>query len=128
MQKKETIEFHRELVKDLLEFINKNAWNKQLSAQQMCYMSGYSIAYMHRIFRKTTGRSISEAIREKHFEHVKIALASSDKTITQIAKEHYYPTLCEFTRRFSKYCGMTPSEYRCQHNLNLIPIRKILAD
>lgn len=118
--KKKTIQFHCELVKDLVEFIDKNAWNQQLSAQRMCYMSGYSVAYMHRIFRKTTSKSLSETIREKHFEHIKLALACSDKTITQIAKEHCYPTLCEFTRRFTKYCGMSPSEYRKQQNTNLI--------
>lgn len=112
MQKEETIEFHQRLIKDVKKYIDENAWHQKLNAQTTCHRSGYSVAYMHRIFRKVTGESLSKHIKRKHFAHLKIALLNPEKTVSEIAIEHGYPTLCEFTRRFTNHCGIPPSEYR----------------
>lgn len=112
MQKEETIEFHRRLIEDVKKYIDENAWHPKLNAQTTGHRSGYSVDHLHRIFRKVTGESLSNHIKRKHFAHLKIALLNPEKTITEIAVEHGYPTLREFTRRFTNYCGIPPSEYR----------------
>ena len=71
--------------------------------------------YLSKLFRKETGLSISEYIRNKKIEEAMALLRYSEKTSIEIATDLGFSSHSYFISVFKKVCGMTPKEYRNQH-------------
>ncbi|WP_411778679.1 helix-turn-helix domain-containing protein [Enterobacter mori] len=112
-------DFHRNVVKDIKMYIHKNMGHKKLTAREICQLSGYSRFYMHRIFRRQTGKSLLQYINELRMEKIESELIYSDKKITDIAADFGYQNLRELTKRFTIKHGIPPSRYRQKHMQNI---------
>lgn len=69
-------------------------------------------AYLSRLFKKETGRSLTDYIVEARIAKVKPMLESTNLKISDIAVAVGYDSFSHFTKTFKKLTGLTPQEYR----------------
>lgn len=70
--------------------------------------------YFMRLFKRNTGKSVTEYITERRISLAASLLKNSDKSINFISDCVGYENYSYFTKIFKKYTGFTPREYRNQ--------------
>lgn len=70
--------------------------------------------YFMRIFKKETGKSVTEYITDRRIAVASTLLRDTDKSINFIADCVGCENYSYFTKLFKKYTGFTPREYRAQ--------------
>lgn len=94
-----------------IQFID-NHTNEPISIDTVAEHIGKSRAYLTAKFRKETGKSVNEYIRDKKLSESKSLLKHTNKSLSEIAyflcfsSQNYYQTV------FKKKYGETPTEYR----------------
>ncbi len=76
---------------------------------------GISGSYFSLLFKQHVGETFVEYVTKQRMEIAKSLLALSDKSVTQIGQMVGYAERRYFTRVFSKYTCMLPSEFRERH-------------
>ena len=99
------------IVTDIIEYIYA-ACDKKLNVETLGEWMFFSPAYISRVFKKYTGRNLSEYIREKRMENVAQKLSHTDESIESIMREAGYGDKKSFYEQFSRMYGCTPGEYR----------------
>lgn len=75
---------------------------------------GLSATYLSNIFVKQTGINFKTYINNLQFSHAKNLLACTNMPISETHKYAGFGDYANFSRRFKKLFGLTPSEYRKQ--------------
>ena len=73
------------------------------------YVSPYHLSHM---FREKTGYSLKQYLLRRRLGEAQMRLATTQDSIQAIAEAIGFEDASYFSRIFSKYIGMTPSEYR----------------
>jgi len=81
-------------------------------------------AFCH-YFKRATGRTLSDFINEVRLGHARKLLIDTDQTISEVAYASGYDSLSNFNRRFHDQVGVSPKEYRRQHQNPLVPSRSL---
>lgn len=68
--------------------------------------------YLSTIFKKETGRTLTEYVTGKRIDHAVFLLNSTNMQIQTIAQYCGIPDICYFTKIFKKIVGKTPTEYK----------------
>lgn len=89
-----------------------NNIDKRIRLADAAKMSYMSEATFSRFFKRGSGMSFSEMIRELRIEHGCDLLTSTEKPISTIAKECGFDNLSNFNRQFLKVMGKTPRTFR----------------
>lgn len=63
-------------------------------------------------FKKETGKTIAETIRQAKLQEAKLLLAYSDKSLSEISSFFYFSSQSHFQNLFKKEFGVTPLAYR----------------
>jgi AraC-like DNA-binding protein len=71
-----------------------------------------SRSYLSRVFKKDTGKTIGEHIREEKIATAKILLRHTTLNIADIAQKIGFSSQSRFTEIFRKVVGVTPRQYR----------------
>lgn len=71
-----------------------------------------NLSYLCRVFKKDTGKTLSDYINEVKLEEAKRLLSSTQKSIVEIALSLGYSSQAYFATLFKKRINMTPAEYR----------------
>lgn len=71
--------------------------------------------YLTRIFKKSTGQSLTEYINDQRIERSTFLLIHSETPISDIALDVGYDNFSYYSKVFKKMTGMTPSEYRKEY-------------
>ena len=71
----------------------------------------YSYTHLSHLFKKAMGVSLAEYYRQKRFSRAADLLAREHDSVTEAARKLGYQTIHSFSRAFSKYYGICPSEY-----------------
>lgn len=100
-------------IQAVLRFIDEHL-GEDLSLKRISNELFISPTYLSRLFRSKTGQKFSEYLAHRRVNQAKLLLVSSDKSITEIAREVGYPDANSFARLFKNSIGMTPSQYRKQ--------------
>ncbi|MEM1095875.1 MAG: helix-turn-helix domain-containing protein, partial [Bacteroidota bacterium] len=74
--------------------------------------------YATALFRKTFGMTLSDYLLEHRISHAQRMLTATRTQITTIAYESGFNSISRFNAAFKKACGVTPRQYRKQHQLN----------
>ncbi|MEM6645223.1 MAG: helix-turn-helix domain-containing protein [Bacteroidota bacterium] len=74
--------------------------------------------YATALFRKTFGMTLSEYLLDHRISHAQRMLTATHTQITTIAYEAGFNSISRFNAAFKKACGVTPRQYRKQHQLN----------
>ncbi len=91
--------------------------SEELSVEDLAARVHFNPDYLSRVFKKETGRTVSEYIMEYRCALAGELLKNTDLSVTMIASRSGYPNYAYFTRIFKKYSGCTPREYRKKSDL-----------
>lgn len=107
----EEIKIRTERVKLMIEYIHIN-YQKRISVKEIALAANISESECGRCFQKILQQSPIEFLIRYRITCAYYMLASTDKTITEIAESCGFEDPSYFFRTFKKYTGMTPGEYR----------------
>ncbi|MFC5471709.1 response regulator [Cohnella suwonensis] len=93
------------------DYIERNL-SADLSIDLLADYLGISGSYFSLLFKQHVGETFVEYVTKQRMEMAKSLLALSDKSVTQVGQMVGYAERRYFTRVFSKFTGMLPSEYR----------------
>ncbi len=83
-----------------------------LSLTVLAERQSISAGYLSAIFKKETGKTISEYIREKRMEYAQHLLATTHQQIQSVALACGIVDVQYFSKLFKRQTGKTPKEYR----------------
>jgi AraC-like DNA-binding protein len=112
--KEKKITKHDSLVASIDQIIQQNYFDRELSLFKMAELLDMSPAYLGRIFKKLTLKSVPDYLNEYRIERAKELLVSTHVSIEEISQKTGYNNNTYFYKVFKKYTGITPAEYR-QH-------------
>ncbi|MDD4327695.1 MAG: AraC family transcriptional regulator [Eubacteriales bacterium] len=98
-------------VKKALEFIHNN-YDRQLKVSDIADHVNINLNYLQRIFKKQMTDTIIGYLTYLRIEKAKLLLNNTDIPVTDISAYIGISSRQYFSFLFSKYCGMSPSEFR----------------
>lgn len=99
------------LIKQIDEYISKN-YGRNFSIVEMSGYLKVSAGYISRVYKQKTGITVVEKINRHRMEKAKQFLERSTMKIYEVAESVGIEDPAYFTKVFTKYTGMSPSEYR----------------
>ncbi len=101
--------------KQILTFIHSHCFEVDFSLSRLCELADYSPTFINRFLMDETGLSYHHYISSLRLEKAKQELSSTQDKIKDIVLRCGYIDIASFTRKFKEYEGLTPGEYRMQH-------------
>lgn len=94
-----------------IRYISKR-YGEEIDAEQCAKYVNMSYSYFSRSFKKVTGRSFKDYLNSVRLSQAERLLASSEKSVMDIALECGYNNVSYFIMLFKRHKGVTPLEYR----------------
>lgn len=102
----------RESVMDgILNYIHHN-YHENLKLGMIAELFGYNSSYLGKVFSKTTGQNFNSYVDMVRIENSKKLLTEQNYKVYEIAQRVGYTNVDYFHKKFKKYVGMSPAEYR----------------
>lgn len=99
------------ILDDVLFYIDHNFRNN-IKLETIAPLFGYNSAYLGKIFNKTVGESFNTYLDHKRIECAKELLMENKLKVYEIAEQVGYKNVDYFHKKFKKYVGVSPAEYR----------------
>lgn len=96
---------------DILYYIDHN-YKTNIKLETIAPLFGYNSAYLGKIFTKSTGENFNSYVDHMRIEHSKELLLENRLKVYEIAEQVGYKNVDYFHKKFKKYVGMSPAEYR----------------
>lgn len=93
------------------EYVLKNLY-RDLTLGEVAWHVGKAEEHLARVFKRETGRSVFDYVREARVTHAQTLLMDPALTLTDIAERCGFNSLSFFSRTFRRLVGMSPSAYR----------------
>ncbi len=106
---------YRVYLQQALDYIH-NHYSENIRIHDIATYIGIDRSYLTNIFKNTLNLSPQEYLMQFRLDSACSMLQNSTEKISQIAVAVGYPDSVAFSKFFRKYKGMTPSEWRNQHN------------
>lgn len=101
-----------QLAREILQFIDQNYCDKNLSLTMLADHFNMSTGYLSRFFKDQQGYNFSEYLQKRRIEMSKELLKVSEKNITDISDDLGFGNVHSFIKTFKKFEGITPGEFR----------------
>lgn len=85
---------------------------ERITIEDLAEYNGLSTSYLSRLFKKETGVSISDYIRERKIEKAQHLLKFCDYSLVEITNYLSFSSQSHFIQLFKDFTGMTPKKYR----------------
>ncbi|MEG0766843.1 MAG: AraC family transcriptional regulator, partial [Clostridia bacterium] len=105
-------------VEKMLQFIASHL-GEDLSLVRLAELSGLNASYLSRLFKKATGNTLINHITTLKMKRACELLCDQNTRMQTIGQQLGFPNSAYFSYFFKKNAGMTPSEYREEHCINL---------
>lgn len=105
------------ILDDVLFYIDHN-FQDNIKLDTIAPLFGYNSAYLGKIFRKTVGENFNSYIDHKRIELSKQLLLENTLKVYEIADQVGYKNVDYFHKKFRKYVGESPAEFRKGHGLD----------
>lgn len=102
---------------DVLFYIDHH-YKENIKLEAIAPLFGYNSAYLGKIFTKSVGESFNAYIDHKRIDRSKELLLENNFKVYEIADQVGYKNVDYFHKKFKKYVGMSPAEFRKRHGLN----------
>jgi AraC-like DNA-binding protein len=109
--RKHSMKNYSPIVQKTIIFIESDL-SSNLTLSSLAGMQNVSGGYLSSIFKKETGKTVTEYIREKRIKHAIHLLTTTHLQIQTVAADCGILDLQYFSKIFKKHTGMTPKEYR----------------
>lgn len=93
------------------EFLAHN-FNKKLTIETIADTMGFNRHYMMRAFKKETGLTIAQQLKDIRLSRAADLMRNTQKPITEVAQLTGFESLSHFSREFKEELGETPADYR----------------
>ena len=100
-----------ELVQRVMLFVEQN-YDRSLTNQQIADELGYHSYYLNRVFKKSMGITIHQAVLREKMRVARSLLKETALPVRAIALETGFTDTAQFCALFKKQTGSTPTEYR----------------
>lgn len=100
-----------DLIQRMTAYIRQN-YDRDISNSDISSEFGYHPFYLNRIFKKSTGMTIHQAVLTEKMILAKQLLRETTLTVSSVACEVGFPDRSQFCTAFKKHTGYTPTEYR----------------
>lgn len=87
-------------------------YGQELSVELLASIVYLSPDYLSRLFKKATGKSLYQYIRQFRMEKASELLLNTTKKVIDIGAEIGYPNYSYFCQSFREYFGKSPDRYR----------------
>ncbi|MFS0725453.1 AraC family transcriptional regulator [Paenibacillus sp. 1P07SE] len=104
----------RQAVRQVMRTIQEEGWHGR-PYDELADMVGLSHAYLAKLFKGYTGRSMKEYMTEMRLERAKHLLSESSMNVSQVADALGYSSVYLFSKQFKRYTGMPPSAFQMHH-------------
>lgn len=85
---------------------------ERITIEDLAEYTGLSASYLSRLFKKETGVSVSDYVREKKIEKAQHLLKFCDYSLIEIANYLSFSSQSHFIQLFKDFTGITPKKYR----------------
>ena len=117
--KKRTREFgNKDRVSIIYNYLQEH-FSEAISLEDLAQKFNLSDKYLCSYFKKHTGRTIINTLREMRMFHASHMTIASNETIQQIGLKCGYNSLSFFLRDFRKKFGMTPTDMRKKRGISI---------
>lgn len=99
------------ILDDILYYIDHN-YQKNIKLESIAPLFGYNSAYLGKIFTKNTGESFNSYVDHKRIDHSLALLKENNLKVYEVAEQVGYKNVDYFHKKFKKYVGISPAEYR----------------
>lgn len=90
------------------------SFHEPLSLTRIARASHVSSSHLCRIFKQETGRTVVEHLQRLRIHHATELLASSPRSLVEVALDCGFESIEHFYRLFRRFIGTTPRSYRLQ--------------
>ena len=80
-------------------------------------MFGYNSSYLGKVFSKKVGSNFNSYVDQIRIAQAKEMLLQDNLKVYEISKNVGYKNVDYFHKKFKKYVGISPAEYRNHHNI-----------
>lgn len=87
-------------------------YNETVRLEDVAARVGFNSAYFSTLFKKETGKTLSEYLIELRISRARNLLTDTDEPVSDISEQAGYTDLKYFSKIFKRKTGLTPSEYR----------------
>lgn len=101
------------ILADIMYYIDQN-YKKNLKLESIALIFGYNSAYLGKIFTKSMGENFNSYVDKVRINYAKELLLQDKLKVYEIAENVGYKNLDYFHKKFKKYVGFSPAEYRKQ--------------
>ncbi len=112
------LEMHRQaspVIETVRGIIEDEYMDKELSLGSVAARVNTSASYLSRLFREETGTGFAEYLIRTRVRQAIRLMVVSDARIGEVADQVGYRSLHYFSNAFKKITGMSPGEYRTDH-------------
>ena len=96
---------------DIINYINHN-FNDNIKLETIAPRFGYNSSYLGKMFNKKMGECFNSYLDHVRINHSKKLLLRKDLKVYEIAEQVGYNNVDYFHKKFKKYVGESPAEYR----------------
>lgn len=96
---------------DIIYYIDHN-FQSNIKLESIAPLFGYNSAYLGKIFNKHFGESFNSYVDHKRIDQSKELLQQKNLKVYEIAEAVGYKNVDYFHKKFKKYVGISPAEYR----------------
>jgi two-component system response regulator YesN len=99
------------IIDDVIYYIDHN-YKNNIKLETIAPLFGYNSAYLGKIFSKTVGISFNSYVDTVRINQSKKLLLQNDLKVYKISELIGYKNVDYFHKKFKKYVGISPAEYR----------------
>jgi len=103
------------LLERVMQAINHNLNNADLSVDKIANEVGISRVHLHRKMKELTGQTPHDFIRNIRMKKAASLLASGDMNVSEVMYACGFSNAASFSTVFKKMYGMSPREYMNEH-------------
>lgn len=99
------------ILDDIICYINHN-YRDNIKLETIAPLFGYNSSYLGKIFHKKSGENFNSYIDHIRIDHTLELLKQKNLKVYEIAEIVGYKNVDYFHKKFKKYVGISPAEYR----------------
>lgn len=99
------------ILDDIVYYINHNFCDN-IKLETIAPLFGYNSSYLGKIFNKKTGISFNSYVDQVRIQHSKELLLQTSLKVYEVAERIGYKNVDYFHKKFKKYVGKSPAEFR----------------
>jgi len=115
MQTKTGLDYSRRIAR-VIEHIAEHL-DAPLNLEALAAVAYFSPWHFHRIYRETTGETVTETVRRLRLHRAAGELIRDDTPLERVARRAGYGSLAAFSRAFAGDYGLPPGKYRLRGKL-----------